>query len=57
MKFLDEVALNEIPQVCRGRPGAATVEPFDLEIRGAGAFPHPARPKTMWLGAGRGRRR
>ena len=55
MKFLDEVPLTEIPQICAvvGR-AAATVEPFELEVRGAGAFPSAARPKTVWLGAGRG---
>ena len=47
--------MAEIPQVCEavGR-GTATVAPFELEIRGAGAFPHPGRPKTIWLGTGRG---
>jgi 2'-5' RNA ligase len=55
LKFLDEVPLAEIPRVCEavGR-AAATVAPFELEVRGAGAFPSAARPKTVWLGAGRG---
>ena len=55
MKFLDEVALNEIPRISAAvARAAATIEPFDLEVRGAGAFPHAARPKTVWLGAGVG---
>jgi len=37
--------------------GAAEVEPFDLEVRGAGAFPTAARPRTVWLGAGAGAER
>ncbi len=55
LQFLGEVAVAEIPQVCEavGR-GTAAVAPFELEIRGAGAFPHPGRPKTIWLGTGRG---
>jgi 2'-5' RNA ligase len=55
LKFLDEVPLTEIPQICEaaGR-AAATVAPFELEVRGAGAFPSAGRPKTVWLGAGRG---
>ena len=55
LKFLDEVAVAEIPRVCDavGR-AAAEVEPFDLEVRGAGAFPNAGRPKTVWLGAGGG---
>ncbi len=28
--------------------------PFELEVRGAGAFPNAARPRTVWLGAGEG---
>ncbi len=45
LQFLGEVAVAEIPQVCEavGR-GTAAVAPFELEIRGAGAFPHPGRP-------------
>jgi 2'-5' RNA ligase len=55
LKFLDEVPMSEIPQICQvvGR-AAALIEPFELEVRGAGAFPRPERPKTIWLGAGRG---
>jgi len=33
---------------------ASEIEPFDLEARGAGAFPAPDRPKTLWIGAGTG---
>jgi 2'-5' RNA ligase len=55
LKFLDEVAVAEIPRVCDAvQRGAARVEPFDLEVRGAGAFPNAGRPKTVWLGAGGG---
>ncbi len=55
IKFLDEVAMKEIPRVCDAVARAATsAKPFDLEIRGAGAFPTAARPKTIWLGAGGG---
>ena len=27
---------------------------FDLELRGAGAFPNPRRPRVLWLGVGKG---
>ena len=37
--------------------GAAGVEPFELEVRGAGAFPTAARPRTVWLGAAAARSR
>ncbi len=55
LKFLGDVHELEIAQVCKAvARGAAEVEPFALEIRGAGAFPNPARPRTVWLGAGAG---
>lgn len=55
LKFLGDVHQNEIAEVCRAvARGAAEVEPFDLEVCGAGAFPHVARPRTIWLGAAAG---
>ena len=58
LKFLGEVHEREIAEVCQAvAPGAAEVEPFDLEVRGAGAFPTAARPRTVWLGAGAGAER
>jgi 2'-5' RNA ligase len=55
LKFLDEVAVAEIPRVCDAlQRGADGVAPLDLELRGAGAFPNASRPKTVWLGARRG---
>jgi 2'-5' RNA ligase len=55
LKFLDEVRQREIARVVEAvQVAAATVEPFELEIRGAGAFPSPGRPQTLWLGAGSG---
>ena len=55
LKFLGDVSARETGRVCEavGR-GAAAVEPFEFELRGAGAFPHPGRPRTLWLGAGKG---
>jgi 2'-5' RNA ligase len=55
LKFLGEVHEREIAEVCEAAErGAGEVEPFDLEVRGAGAFPTAARPRTVWLGAGAG---
>jgi 2'-5' RNA ligase len=55
LKFLGDVVSREIPRVCEavGR-GASEVEPFELEVRGAGAFPNARRPRTLWLGVGGG---
>jgi len=55
LKFLDDVPLTQIPQVCTAvARAAAAVEPFLLEVLGAGAFPNADRPRTIWLGTGQG---
>ena len=55
LKFLGDVPQQEIARVCQAMArGAAEVEPFELDVRGAGAFPNAARPHTVWLGAGGG---
>ena len=55
LKFLGDVHQREIAQVCQAvAQGAAEAAPFDLEVRGAGAFPNAARPRTVWLGADKG---
>jgi 2'-5' RNA ligase len=55
LKFLGNVDMLEIPPVCEAVTRA--VEPlaaFDIEARGAGAFPDARRPRTVWIGAGAG---
>ena len=55
LKFLGEVPSKEIPRVCEAvAKGASKVDPFDFEVRGAGAFPNAGRPRTLWIGAGSG---
>lgn len=55
MNFLGDVDEREIAAVCRAVGQAAEgITTFELEVRGAGAFPNPARPRTVWLGAGDG---
>ena len=55
LKFLGEVDSREVHEVCRAVEQAADgVAPFELEVRGAGAFPNVRRPRTLWLGAGQG---
>ncbi len=55
LQFLGEVEQLEIPGVCSAvAAGALEVDSFDLEVRGAGAFPAPDRPRTLWIGAGAG---
>jgi 2'-5' RNA ligase len=55
LQFLGEVDILETHAVCTAvSAAAAEIEAFDLECRGAGAFPGPDRPRTLWLGAGAG---
>jgi 2'-5' RNA ligase len=55
LQFLGDVDELEIPTVCSAVSAAvAQLESFDLEARGAGAFPAADRPRTLWLGAGVG---
>ncbi|REK12308.1 MAG: RNA 2',3'-cyclic phosphodiesterase [Planctomycetota bacterium] len=55
LKFLGNIDMLEIPAVCDAVKEA--VEPlacFDVEAKGAGAFPDPRRPRTVWVGMGEG---
>ncbi len=55
LKFLGDVNSREIPDVCRKvQQAAAPRQPFPLVVRGAGAFPSVARPRTIWLGVKEG---
>jgi 2'-5' RNA ligase len=55
LQFLGDVEDTRIAEVCDRVAGAAAEVPtFDLEARGVGAFPSPDRPRTLWLGAGKG---
>lgn len=55
LKFLGDVDLRDIPGVCEAVTRAvADLPPFEIEAHGAGAFPTAARPRTIWLGVGRG---
>ena len=55
LKFLGNLDMLDIPPVCEAVKRA--VEPlagFDIEAKGAGAFPDVRRPRTVWIGTGRG---
>ena len=55
LKFLGEVELLEVPRICSAVASAvAPLAPFDIEACGAGAFPNPYAPRTVWLGTGEG---
>ncbi len=55
LKFLGDVAMDQTPEVCQAViRAAADVAAFELQVRGAGAFPHLGRPGTVWIGVGQG---
>jgi 2'-5' RNA ligase len=55
LKFLDDVPLREIPRISDAiQQVTSKIEPFDVAVRGAGAFPDVNRPKTVWIGVGDG---
>lgn len=55
LQFLGELDTLEIPVVSDAViKAAASIDAFELECRGAGAFPAPDRPRTLWIGAGAG---
>ncbi len=55
LKFLGDVDLLEIPKLCEAVADAVVdLPPFEIEARGAGAFPDLHHPRTVWLGMGRG---
>ena len=55
LKFLGDVDMLEMPAVCQAVARAVeSLVPFDVEARGAGAFPDVKRPRTLWVGMGTG---
>jgi 2'-5' RNA ligase len=53
--FLGEVEDRTVPAVCRVVADvAAGLPPFEMTVTGAGCFPSPRRPRTLWVGIGEG---
>jgi RNA 2',3'-cyclic 3'-phosphodiesterase len=51
LAFLGEIHnrdLNAIGQIAA--ESARPIEPFELEVKGLGAFPSPSRPRVIWAG-------
>lgn len=53
LKFLGDVPADDVPAIC-GAVTAVTQQhsPLEISFCGAGAFPDPHRPRTVWLGLG-----
>jgi len=51
LRFLGPTVEEGIPDVAAAVDrAAAAIEPFEVAIGGAGAFPSVARPRALWLG-------
>jgi RNA 2',3'-cyclic 3'-phosphodiesterase len=55
LHFFEDLPAEQIPDVVSALTTVAgTTGPFDLEIRGVGAFPSLHRPRVIWAGVGDG---
>lgn len=55
LRFIGDVPAGRVDDfVVAGGAAAAACRSFDMQLRGAGAFPSPAHAKTIWLGADAG---
>ncbi len=55
LRFLGDVPTTELGRVGEEVARAAAQQrPFEMALRGAGAFPNARRPRTIWLGSGSG---
>lgn len=55
LKFLGGVEPDRMERVATAlATAAAGGTPFDLALRGLGAFPSPTRPRVIWAGVARG---
>lgn len=55
LHFFADLTAEQLPLVLESlREAADGVDPFDLELRGVGAFPDARRPRVVWAGVRRG---
>lgn len=53
IKFYGSVPLQALPRLQEAlRAGLSDLPAFSIETAGAGVFPHPGRPRVLWLGVG-----
>lgn len=53
LKFLGDVPAASVAALGQAlAAGAHSHGPFDLRLAGLSAFPHPQRPRVLWLGVG-----
>ncbi len=55
LKFLGDQSDHELAGVCRAvQQVAQGTDPLEFRCHGAGAFPRPERPRTLWIGVDQG---
>ena len=54
LRFIGEVPEGLVEEIKREVIGRLEFDPFDLELKGLGAFPGPYRPRVVWVGVGEG---
>jgi 2'-5' RNA ligase len=57
LRFIGEVPEDSIPAITACVERAESFSPFNIEVRGVGAFPTPSRPKVIWVGVSAGSER
>ncbi len=51
LKFLGETSMKKLDELCLSMENISKrVSPFEITVEGSGAFPHPARPRVVWVG-------
>ena len=50
LKFLGEISDAQAKRVVESLTRIGKFEPFSIEARGFGFFPHPRRPRVLWVG-------
>lgn len=55
LKFLGDIAEDRVPSIMGALAAAAQdIQPFDMRVRGLGAFPNLRRPRVVWAGVDEG---
>lgn len=56
LKFLGDVEESKIDAIAESvREAVSTQKPFTISVSGTGVFPHPGRPRVLWVGVEQGR--
>jgi RNA 2',3'-cyclic 3'-phosphodiesterase len=51
LAFLGDVPNSDLSEICRVvAASAGEIEPFEIEVKGVGAFPSAIKPRVIWAG-------